>query len=380
MATDKNNKATDQEYNRLKHTSYQPGDSGSTPPSQSKIWPRLVKKTLVWFMIIFFVVSLVILGWSARNVSTASKQIFGSGNLLNFVPTKALDTDQSNRTNILIIGNASDRDNHGGSELTDTILILSLSEADAYMLSLPRDFYVDIPNYGAGRINEAFVAGETTTFQEAGFSSGGVGLLEHVVLDVTGLETHYTVQVNFTAVEAIVDALDGIRVSVDSPDERGIYDPNFQEFEGGPLQLSNGEQTIDGSTALRLSRARDSTGRGYGLPQSDFNRTQNQQAIVKGIMQELSWSTLLNPRTNGEILSAIADYVSLNVPMSQAIPLYRRVSQVPIEQIDTYTLRDFDGKNLLSSYTTSSGASVQIPNEGIQHYGGIRQAIRAIHQ
>ncbi len=374
------NNNSNQDYNRLKHTSYQPVSATTPAPKPKNTWLRILGRVLLWFAIIVFVVSLVIVSWSARNVSTASQELFDSGNLLQFVPTDALDADESNRTNILIIGNASDRENHGGSNLTDTILILSLGERDAYMLSMPRDFYVQIPEYGYGRINEAFSAGEATQFQEAGFSSGGIGLLERVIHDVTGLTTHYAIEVNFTAVEAIVDALGGIRVEIDSPDERGIYDPNFQEFEGGPLRLSNGEQTIYGSTALRLSRARDSTSRGYGLPQSDFNRTQNQQTIIKGIIQELNLSTLLNPRTNGAILSAVAEHIKLDVPMNQAYSLYRGVSRVPIDKIDTYTLRDMNDQNLLSSYRTAGGAAVLIPQAGLQNYNGIQQAIGSIHE
>src|SRR5690606_41148422 len=66
------------------------------------------------------------------------------------------------------------------------------------------------------------------------------------------VEIHNYAIFDYAAVRDIVDALGGITVDIKSPDERGIYDPNFQPQEGGPLQLPNGPQKIDGQTALRL--------------------------------------------------------------------------------------------------------------------------------
>src|SRR5690606_38271004 len=136
-------------------------------------------------------------------------------------------------------------------------------------------------------------------FREPGYPPGGIGLLRKIVSENLGMELHYHALVNYGAVREIVDALGGITVDVQSPDERGLYDPNFQEFEGGPLLLQNGPQTVDGVVALQLTRARGATSGSYGFPQSDFNRTQNQQLVVGAILRELNWTLVLDPRTNG---------------------------------------------------------------------------------
>ncbi len=373
---------------RLKTTSYQPDSSDKgqrTEPDKPK--RKLTKKSWIKRVFLFVILAglgfvLVVAGLSARNFQRASEHIFGEKSVLGLVPPTELRTDAANRTNILLIGNATDRDAHGGADLTDTILILSLaaSAEDAYMLSIPRDLYVNIPSYGTAKINEAFPAGERHGFQQIGYRADGVGLLERVVTENFGLEVHYAMVVNFSAVEDIVDALGGITVTIDSPDDRGIYDPNFQPHEGGPLQLENGVQQIDGQTALRLTRARDSTSRGYGFPQSDFNRTKNQQEVIKGITSELDWRLALDPRKNGVIFDSVAANIETDISMSEVIPLYRKLVNLPITQMDSYTLRDIDGVNYLQSYTTTAGLSALIPTSGLGEYDEIRQAIRSIHQ
>ena len=372
---------TNEEFDKLRHSTYQPDQSGksstsSGPPKQKRWWRR----ALVLAVVLVLVPMSILLTWNLRNISTASEQLFGSGNVLGFIPTRSLPTDHAGRTNILIIGNAADRDTHGGADLTDTLLLLSLSsDRDDYMLSIPRDLYVDIPGRSMGKINEAFPFGEISSFTHSSYRDGGVGVVEQLVDDIFGLDVHIAMIVNFTAVEEVVDAFNGITVEIDSPDERGLYDPNFQPEEGGPLRLENGTQDIDGQTALRLTRARGAAG-GYGFPESDFNRTRNQQAVVKGVLEELDIRWLLNPRNNEALLQAAASHIEMDLAMNHAIPFFRQLRNVSVDDVATYTLRDIDGQNLLSSYRTPTGMSALIPASGIESYQEIRSAIAEIHR
>lgn len=372
----------DAEFTKLKTTSYQPGsasgrDNKRVPTTKKRRWwlrGFLVVLLVVTLLLVFFVT------WNIRNVSEASEDLFGSSNVLGFVPTSPLETDQSGRTNILVVGNAADRETHGGADLTDTILLISLSDTSAnYMMSIPRDLYVSLPGAGMGKINEAFPTGERTSFSHPQYRDGGLGALELLVNEIFGLEVHYSMVVNFSAVEEVVDALGGITVEIDSPDDRGLFDPNFQPDEGGPLRLENGVQEIDGQTALRLTRARGAAG-GYGFPESDFNRTRNQQAVIKGIIEQLELSWLVNPRNNKPLFDAAGTHIDLDVPMNQAIPFVRKLSNAELENIATYTLRDIEGQNLLASFTTPVGLSALIPADGVEQYQGIRSAIAEVHR
>ncbi len=368
---------------RLGNTSYQPQKKVPEPTLERYPvgWKRWFIRSLLSVIAFLGVLLVGIMVWNIRNFNEFSAEVFGSSSVLDMFPTQALTTDEAGRTNILILGTASDRPGHGGSDLTDTILLVSLDASDdGYMLSIPRDLYVSIPGYSQARINEVYARGERNDFREPGYANGGSGLMQKTIENTIGIQTHYHAVVSFQAVERIVDALDGVTVTIDSPDERGLYDPNFREFEGGPLRLKNGPQEIDGQTALRLSRARGSTGEAYGFPDSDFDRTRNQQEVLRAILAELDWRVVLDPRLNQRLFDAVASTTQTDIEINELLPLYRAISPSSLDQLKSHTLRDIDGQNLLTSYTSPSGAAVLIPNSGIDNFTDVRQALDTIHR
>lgn len=334
------------------------------------------KKAILILFIIIITPLLVIGIWDMRNFSSASQKLFGSGNMLSLLTTSQLKSTNEGRTNILIIGYSADDPGHGGAKLTDSIMVLSLDKSDktGYMLSIPRDLYVSIPDYGKAKINEAYQAGERKT----GNAEGGVNLLKDVVTENFAIDIHYYVIIDYGATKNIVDALGGVNVNIESPDPRGIYDPNFKPEEGGPLKLANGPNEIDGQTALRLTRARGSTSGSYGFPQSDFNRTQNQQKVLSAIKSELNWRLVLDPRTNSKIFAAVADNVTTNLKISEVIPIYRLFTSVPNDQLKTITLNDVNKVNLLTGYRTPSGQSALVPAAGINDFSDIQRALKQL--
>lgn len=375
----------DESFDRLKVTAYQPGSSTApkkTKPKPSRSWKRKVLYVLLALVALSIIAVMTVIAWNIRNFVPVRDNVFDGQSVMAVARPTPLQKDQANRTNILFIGDGSDREFHGGADLTDTILLVSLDHEGSqdYMLSIPRDLYVPVPGFRSAKINEAYPFGERNDVTSPQYRSGGAGVLEQIFTEDFGLDIHYVVNVNFSAVEDIVDSLGGIEVVIDSSDERGIFDPNFLPEEGGPLRLSNGEQQIDGQTALKLTRARDSTGRGYGLPLSDFDRTENQQKVVKGIAEKLDWRIILNPAVNASIFNAVAEHVDMDVSLNELIPLYRQLVGLDVDQVNTYTLRDIDGQNLLSSYRTPEGLSALIPAAGINDFSEIQRAIRQIHQ
>ncbi len=374
-----------QSYHALVNTAYQPTTARrQTAPREvtQKIEPAEKKRWFTWkkallLLLVLSVTPLLVIGvWDLKNFTSATSKIFGTSNgfgILAQTPPKNTD----GRTNILLVGYSADDPNHGGATLTDSIMILSLDkdQKNGYMLSVPRDLYVDIPGDGKAKINEAYQDGQRSGFNEPGYAPGGIGLLEKTVSEKFGIEVHNYALINYAAVRDIVDALGGITVNIQSSDPRGIYDPNFQPVEGGPLKLANGSQKIDGQTALRLTRARGATYGSYGFPKSDFNRTQNQQMVLTAIKSELNWKLVLDPRTNGKIFSAIGNNVQTDVKLSEVLPLYRMFTSVPNDQLKSVTLNDINGQNLLRSYRTPFGQSALIPAAGINNYQDIQAAI-----
>lgn len=338
-------------------------------------------KAALFLLPLILILPILILGiWNWRNFSDASQKLFGSSNPTAFVSPADLDNDNG-RVNILIVGYGIDQPNHGGSDLTDSILVLSLDQEanTGYMLSIPRDLYVDIPGRGQAKINEAFQAGEQSEFKQNGYPEGGIGSLEHVVNDVFAIDIHYYALVDFTTVKEVVNALDGITVTIDSDDDRGIFDPNFQKDLDGPLKLENGTHTIDGTTALKLTRARGATYGSYGFPQSDFNRTEHQQIVFAAIKEKLTWELVLDPRKNKDILDTFAEHVETDVELNEAFPLFNLLRNVPTEKIKSIGLHDINGQNLLTGYTTPYGQSALIPVDGINNYDTIQSEIQKLN-
>lgn len=342
-------------------------------------WSR--KKVILLVLFILLAPILFIAGWDAKNVSDASKTMFGTGNLLEAVVPTSLSGSERGRVNVLVVGYSADDPGHAGANLTDSIMILSLDTKDkkGYMLSVPRDLYVTIPGSSKAKINEAYQRGEVDGFQEDGYATGGMGLLEKTIHDSFDIQIDYYALVDYATVRDITNALDGITVTVASSDPRGLYDPNFLPKEGGPLQLSNGPQKLDGETALKLTRARGATYGSYGFAQSDFDRTKHQQQVLVGIKQGLTWTVLLDPRENKDVLDAVAHNVKTDVKINEVLPLYRLFNRVPDNQLQSINLRDFNGRNLLQSYTTPTGQSALIPAAGANDYSDIQAMVQSLN-
>lgn len=339
------------------------------------------KKALLLLFVLLLTPLLVVAAWDLRNASDASQKLFGSGDMTGLLTPVSL-ASTSDRVNILLVGYSVDDPGHDGAALTDSIMVVSLDKADktGYMLSVPRDLYVDIPDYGPAKINEAYQAGENQGFQEAGYPAGGIGLLEKVVSENFDIPLHYYVLVDYNTVRDIVNALGGVTVNIQSPDPDGLFDPNFKPEEGGPLKLANGPQKIDGQTALRLTRARGATAGSYGFPQSDFNRTQNQQLVFAAIKDELDWRLVLDPRLNDRIFDALASNIKTDAELSEVVPLFRLFNSVPDGSLQPINLSKVNDVNLLSSFQTRSGQSALVPTAGIDDFSEIQATVKRLSE
>lgn len=323
-------------------------------------------------MLVLFGISSIIVIWDVKNISAASQKLFGDGNIFTLAKGGDLPTNDSGRVNVLIAGYSADDPGHAGAQLTDSILLLSMDPRTkaGYMLSIPRDLYVNIPGFGYAKINEAYV-------------DGGMGLLEKVVSQNFNLQISNYALINYSAVRQIVDALGGITVNINSPDGR-LYDPNKDWTTGGPLvDLANGQHVLNGQQALDLTRARGDPsiyGTPVGFAQSDFQRTADQRLVFTAIKDKLNWKLVLDPRKNGKILDAAADNIKTDVAAAEARPLFGLFNSIPASKLKSLSLRDLDGTNYLSGYTTVYGQSALVPSAGINDYSQIQDALRSFNQ
>lgn len=125
----------------------------------------------------------------------------------------------------------------------------------ATAIGIPRDSWVPIPGYGSSRVNAAL-------------AYGGPQLLGRTVGDLVGIQPDYVFVTRFPYFEDMVNEIGGITVH----NPRPFYDENLNRkgFKSGQVHLN-------GYGAMAFSRIRKS------LPGGDFDRSANQQRVLRGI-------------------------------------------------------------------------------------------------
>ncbi len=183
-------------------------------------------------------------------------------------------------TTYLLVGSDS-RTSDPTGQRTDTIILLHVTSGDGpnLLLSIPRDSYVDIPGHGKSKINAAY-------------AFGGPDLLVQTVEKALDLRVDDYVEVGFSGVVDIVDAVGGITVCP----QVSINDP-----KAGHLKLKKGCQEVDGPTALGYSRSR-------AFPRGDITRAKHQREVIAAVGKKAaSWQTAILPWRYVRVNRAAAD-------------------------------------------------------------------------
>jgi LCP family protein required for cell wall assembly len=176
------------------------------------------------------------------------------------------------------------------------IIHLSKSRDRAYIISLPRDSLVVIPEHVSSSDKKTIIPDRQGKLNSA-FSYGGAPLLIETIELATSIKIDHYVEVSFAGFAGIVDALGGIEVCT----KVDIDDPKSH------LVLSAGVHTLDGIEALKYVRTRDFDGRG------DIGRMQRQQQFMSAVMRKATSSgTLLNPFKLKNFINASLDSVKLD--------------------------------------------------------------------
>lgn len=350
-----------------------------TPPEEPP------KKRPLWKKILFGLILIIILlgGFVGWKLLANEIKVFGWGGIWSLLRPAELKGEDRGYVNILLAGNSADDPGHAGANLTDSIMLVSVNTKNntAFMMSIPRDLYVGIPGFGYAKINEAYQDGEQANFSEGGYAPGGMGLLQKVVSKNFGIPVDYYALVDYAAVREAVNAVGGITVTIDSEDERGIYDPSPDlANDRRPLvKLGNGPHTIDGATALGLARARGNSYGSYGFLRGDFDRTEHQRQILLALKEKTtSLGTLANPFKLARLADSFGNNVETDLSLGQVRRLYNITKKIPSNKIVSVGLNDVNEKNLLASYRTPLGQSALIPALGIDDYSDIKAYLRSL--
>ena len=350
------------------------------------------RRIIKWAIIAIVVLILAVVGWFAVRALMASNSVF-KGDVFGLVQQKALQEDENGRTNILILGTSEDDDGHEAGYLTDSMMILSVNqtEKNAYMISIPRDLYVQ---YGmacdagyAGKINAYFnCVNDDWTSESA--EDERQSETRAFVGEIFGLDLQYSVHVNYSVMRDVVSALDGITITIESRDPRGVMDSNFDWKcgttsaeraercpEGHYISYPNGEVTLDAEHALYLAMARGDVAPTYGLEQSNFDREKNQQKILVAIREKaLSTGTLSDFSKVTKLIDAIGANLRTNFETSEVRTLVSLAQSIDAANIQSVSLIDADPAVLTTG--TVGGMSSVIPVAGTYEYSDLQEYVK----
>lgn len=183
--------------------------------------------------------------------------------------------------NFVLMGSDARSEDYSGR--SDSLMVAHLTgdREHLYLISFPRDLWVDIPGRGKGKINWAY-------------SYGGAALTVQTLEQLTGARMDHTVAIDFEGFIRLTDAVGGVTV----------YNPWNSSSRG--YDFPQGEITISGEEALVYVRER------YALPNGDLDRAHRQRTVVQAILRQiLTRETLTNPTTFNDVVNTVASALTV---------------------------------------------------------------------
>lgn len=245
--------------------------------------------------------------------------------------------------NIMLLG----MDRSGGTETarTDVMMIASIfpDVPSVSLISIPRDYYAWIPNWGLDKINTTYLRGVKTHYP-----GGGPAIVKAAIEYNFGIPIHYYAMVDFGSYKQIVDAVGGVDVVVECPFNDTYPDEDSPDGQTD-IDMNPGIHHLDGKHALWYVRSRWNT--------SDFDRHRRQQQVLRAVMQQALTQNLLSRIP--ELWGVYQDAVETDLKLTDIIYLGSVGARLDMRDIKSRFIR---GADLLTSWTAPNGGAVLVPN------------------
>ena len=181
------------------------------------------------------------------------------------------------------------------------IAIVNPKSHQILLVNTPRDYYIPIPGISGGQKDKLTHAGLY-----------GVEASMDSLEELYDVEIPFYARINFTSMIEIVDILGGIEVESDSAFTIG-------RDAGGPMEIQEGMNYLNGEQALGFSRERQA------FIDGDNRRGRNQQKVLTGMIQKMLSPTMIVKA--GSILDAIGGKVDTNMSPDQIRSLIKQQMQ-----------------------------------------------------
>ena len=258
------------------------------------------------------------------------------------------DTEPGEPVNFLIVGTDSGTDvvdtaaaaqasgvSTINKSLADVIMLLRLDPKakSAWVLSIPRDLWAEIPGAQDHKINSAFYI-------------GGASLLVETITSMFDVEINHYVQMDFAGFQQVVDSLGGVPVWFPHP----VRDPKSKLNITEPgCHVLGGEQALQYVRSRRYTELIDGSWRITGG--DDFSRIARQQDFLVLALDRAISRGARNPATIAGMIEAGATFVTIDqdLTLGELVSLAQDFSDFNPEnlqrqRLEVYTLFWPDGR------------------------------------
>lgn len=260
---------------------------------------------------------------------------------------KVENTDKANAVsditskpfNVLISGS----DTRGGFDengRSDVIMVATVNPKTSTILltSVPRDFYVTTACDAA----DGCMQGALDKITHTGIH--GTNTTKRTVEQLLGIEINYTFKVGFDTVTDLVNALDGVDVTVA---------PGYA-FSNSDVSVHEGVNHLNGHDALEYARER------YAYTEGDRQRTKNQQQVLMGIVNEATKPSVITKYAS--IMDAMANTFSTTMSNEEISDLIKyQINNNPKWKMEQYMV-DGTGDTLMCA-ELGDAAYVMVPDQ-----------------
>jgi LCP family protein required for cell wall assembly len=202
--------------------------------------------------------------------------------------------------------------NVGGTARSDVMMVVHVvpSLGTAFVVSFPRDTYVDIPGHGKQLLNAAF-------------QIGGPALTIQTFQDDFGIPIQHYLAVDFVGFEKIVNAIGHVKIYFPTP---------ARDFYSQLDEPSAGCHSLNGADALAYARSRHYAIPRNGMtnpdpqnrsdwtedPLADLDRIQRQQYFLRSLGQTALEHGASNPITAFHLAGAVVSSLTADKTLSNS--------------------------------------------------------------
>ncbi|HZE39779.1 MAG TPA: LCP family protein [Stackebrandtia sp.] len=187
--------------------------------------------------------------------------------------------------NILVLGSDSRDPNSDKGSRSDTMIMVHVPSdgKHAYVVSFPRDLYVDVPP-----VEGTWDGGKTKI--NAAMAFGGVPLVVKTIENYSNARIDHVVKIDFNGLKYVVNALGGVTMNVQPADDGSGQLTSIHTYKDqkGPRTWKAGKQKLGGESALDYVRQRKQFAEG------DFARVRHQQQLLMAMADKATSAGIMS--------------------------------------------------------------------------------------